>query len=213
MKLKLFLSIFLFFGIISTVFAQTEKGQTFIGGSLAVNYDGNGTSSYFPYLAGYTQYVVSKTTTIEFKPEFGYFLSKKWSISIQPGYCNSSGTETSYYNDYNTPTNSYTSADKYNLNMIGIGINVRYYYMFTDKIGLFPQLGVSTSNNIKSLSYGVFTAGGDLNLVFFATPKLGINMGFGNAAYTLAYKTNVSTFNLGLNNSLTLGLNYYFGKN
>lgn len=214
MKLRLLLSAFLLPAIFTgNALAQAQKGQTFIGGSLGVNYDGNtGGSTYIPYLEGFTQYSISKTTTVQINPEFGYFISDNWSVSLQPTFSHSSGTETSYYTDYTNVNNNYLYSDKYNLNMIGIGINFRYYWMFTEKVGVFPQFGISDTNNIKQFGYGILGAGANANLVFFPTPDLGINLGFGNLAYNLNYKTHISTFNFGLNNSLMLGLNYYFGK-
>ena len=73
-------------------------------------------------------------------------------------------------------------------------------------------MGISTLNNSTYFKYGTLTIGGTPNFVFFATPKLGVNLGFGNIGYNLDYKTKVHTLNAGLNDKISFGLNYYWGK-
>jgi hypothetical protein len=84
--------------------------------------------------------------------------------------------------------------------------------MLTDKIGIFPQFGLSTQNDLKNFSNGELTLLATPNIVFFATPKLGINLGFGNIKYATDYHFNNSFVNIGFNNAISFGLNYYWGK-
>ena len=82
--------------------------------------------------------------------------------------------------------------------------------MFTPKVGFFPPFGVNTANNLKQLKYGTLVVGENPNIVFFPIPELGINLGFGNVAYSLDHQTKTGVFNLGSNNNITFGLNYYW---
>jgi hypothetical protein len=207
--LTLTISIFV---VIGSASAQVDKGSHYIGGSLYFNYDGGpGTTTLYTFNTGITQYTVSKITTFQVNPEFGYFLSKNWAIGLQPNYSRSSGTETNAFTSTTNGVQSFTSTNKYHIDLVGLTVNLRYYYMLTDKIGIFPQFGISTQNDIKNFSNGEITLLGSPNIVFFATSKLGINMGFGNLKYATDYHFNNSYVNIGFNNAISFGLNYYCG--
>ncbi len=95
MKLNLLILFISLFAIIDSASAQTEKGNFYIGGSLYYNYDGGpGTTTVYNYPTGTTNYTVNNLASFQFNPEFGYFLSKNWSIGIQPNYSRSSQTLT-----------------------------------------------------------------------------------------------------------------------
>ena len=158
MKIRLLiLSIFTIL-IVSSASAQIDKGSHYIGGSLYYNYDGGpGTTTLYTYPTGTTLYTVSGITTFQINPEFGYFFSKKWAIGIQPNYSYSSGTETNAFTSTTTGINSFTTSDQYHLNIVGLTISLRYYYMLTDKIGVFPQFGISSQNAVKDFGNGELT--------------------------------------------------------
>jgi len=40
---------------------------------------------------------------------------------------------------------------------------------------------------------------------------LGISMGFGNINYSYGYQSKGSSFNVGVNNNFTFGVNYFWG--
>jgi hypothetical protein len=209
--LILFISLIAFIGPAS---AQTEKGNFYIGGSLYYNYDGGlGTTTLYTFQTGTTNYTIHNLTTFQFNPEFGYFLSKNWSIGIQPNYSRSSGTETSVFTSYTDPASNLPSSDSYHIDVVGLTINVRYYCMLTDRIGIFPQFGISSQNDLKNFGNGEITVLGSPNIVFFVTPKLGLDMGFGNIKYATDYHLHNSYVNVGFNNAISFGLNYYWGKN
>jgi hypothetical protein len=208
----LILSVFLF-TLIGSASAQTGKGNYYLGGSLYYNYDGGpGTTTAYTFSAGTTNYTVNNLTTFQFNPEFGYFLSKKWAIGIQPNYSRTSGTETSVFTSFTDPATDFTKVDDYHIDVVGLTVSLRYYCMLTDKIGIFPQFGISSQNDLKNFSNGEITLLASPNIVFFATPKLGINMGFGNIKYATDYHFNNSYVNVGFNNAVSFGLNYYWGK-
>lgn len=213
MKLPLLVLSFFLLAFISSASAQIDKGSHYLGGSLSYNYDGGaGTTTVYTFATGTTNYTISKVSTFQFNPEFGYFLSKKWAIGIQPNYSRSAGTETNAFTSFTDPTTNFTTSDKYHIDVIGLTINLRYYCMFTDKIGFFPQFGLSSQNNVKDFGNGELTLLATPNFVFFATPKLGINLGFGNVKYATDYHFNNNFVNIGFNNAISFGLNYYWSK-
>jgi hypothetical protein len=191
--------------------AQTGKGAKYIGGSFNLNYDEAGYSSNTTFPQGHTQYFNTGILNLNISPEFGFFLNKKWTIGIQPGYSRLSGTETSNYYSNTTVTDNYSYTRKYHTDVIGLAINVRYYWMLSDKFGIYPQMGISSNHVLNNFLVGSLNIGGSPNVVFFPTQKLGINMGFGNLNYNYNYQTNGTKLNLALNNNFTFGLNYYWG--
>jgi hypothetical protein len=84
--------------------------------------------------------------------------------------------------------------------------------MITDKFGFVPQFGISSLNNTTYFKYGTLNIGATPNFMFFATSKLAVNLGFGNIGYSLDYQTKDHTFNIGLNDNISFGLNYYWGR-
>ncbi len=212
MKQKLLLLSILFITCISVASAQTQKGEFYLGGSVSYDYNSYGSSNTYNYADGYTIYTTSKISAMSFRPEIGFFISDKWSIGVQAVYSRTGGTETSNYYSYTSTTKNYVSSDKYHNDIVGIGVHARYYCMITDKFGFFPELGISTLNNTTYFKYGTFSVGSTPNFVFFPTPKLGVNLGFGGVSYNLDYQTKNSTFHLGLNDNISFGLNYFWGR-
>jgi len=213
MKQKLPSLLFLFFVCAGTVSAQTgHKGEYYLGGSLSYDYSGYGSSTTYNFDAGYTVYTTTKVSTFSLRPEFGFFISDKWSIGIQPVYSRTGGTETSSYYSYTAASDNYVSSDKYHNDVLGIGVHARYYAMISEKFGFFPEFGVSTLNNTTYFNFGTFSLGATPNFVFFPSQKLGVNLGFGGLAYNLDYHTKYSTFHAGLNDNISFGLNYFWGR-
>ncbi|TFF36744.1 hypothetical protein [Mucilaginibacter psychrotolerans] len=194
-----------------TSLAQMGKGAKYIGGSFNLNYDEAGYSTYVSYPQGNTQYFNTGILNLNVSPEFGFFLNKHWVIGIQPGYARTSGTETNNYYSATNAVDNYSHTRKYHTDIIGLAINARYYWMLSDKFGIYPQIGISSNHVLNNFLVGSLNVGGGPNVVFFPTEKLGINMGFGNFNYNYNYQTNGSKINLALNNNFSFGLNYYWG--
>lgn len=192
--------------------AQFGKGQHYVGGSLTTTFNEAGTSVIYNSNNGYIVYSTGHIFTFTVSPEVGFFISDKWAVGIQPSYSRTSGREVSAYSNFTDVTKDVKTIDTYHSDIIGLAINFRYYWMLGSRFGVFPQFGIGTSNNATQPRYGTFSAGGSPNLVFFPTPKLGVNMGFGRVAYNLDYQTKENTFNLNFNNNLTFGLNYYWER-
>ena len=207
---KLLLSI-IFLAIAGAASAQLTKGAYYLGGNVDYNYDNSPVTTTIPYPGyGTTYYTTKNRFDFQVAPDFGIFLTDKWAVGIQLGYTRDGGTEV---NDYvgNDPTTSYIRTDNYHTDAIGIGLHVRYYWMLNDKIGIFPQFGVTTSNNLDNFNEGTLSIGGNPNIVFFATKHLAVNLGFGNLGYNLDYATKTYNFNVDLNENISFGLNYYWG--
>src|SRR5882757_1571075 len=119
MKLRLLLLSIFILTIIGSASAQVvDKGSHYIGGSLYYNYDGGpGTTTTYNFANGTTQYTISNLTTFQINPEFGYFLSKNWTIGIQPNYSHSSGTETSVFTSNTDAASNFTSSDNYHIDV------------------------------------------------------------------------------------------------
>lgn len=208
--MKKYLLSLLLLVIVGSASAQVGKGQFYLGGSLNYNYDEAGTTNVYTYSTGSTVYTNYHVTNLQLSPDFGFFISDKWAIGIQLGYTRTSGTEVNQFIASDNDTNSYTLVHKYSSDALGIGIHLRYYWMVTDKIGFFPQFGITTANDLNDFNNGTLSIGGNPNIVFFPTKHLGINMGFGNLAYNMDYKSKTHNFNLGLNTNIGFGLNYYW---
>ena len=208
---KLLLSAITLLFVFSAASAQTGKGHKYLGGSFNFSYDEDGTVQNINYGSGVTQYYNYKITNFNFSPEFGFFLSDKWTIGIQPGYSRVSGTETSNFFSGTNTANNYSYTSKYHTDIIGLAINLRYYCMFNDKFGIYPQIGVSSSHIANNFTNGHFAAFAGPNVVFFPSPKVGLNMGFGNLSYQYNYLSHGSFINASLNNNFNFGVNYYFG--
>lgn len=212
MKQKLLALFTLFISISMAASAQTTKGTFYLGGSVSYDYSSFGSSSIIDYNEGYTNYVITKVGNLSIRPEIGFFISDKWSIGVQAVYSRNSGTETSNYFSYTNAADDYIASDNYHTDILGLGVHARYYCMINDKFGFFPEGGVSTLNNATYFKYGTFSVGVTPNFVFFPTSKLGVNLGFGGVAYNLDYQTKDSTFHFGLNDAISFGLNYYWGR-
>ncbi len=193
--------------------AQTGKGHYYIGGNFNYNYDEYGYTNTYTFTQGTTVYTNHAISNLQVSPDFGFFLSDKWAVGIQPGYARTWGTETSVYTaNVGSNTSNYIYDHHYHTDVLSLGIHFRYYYMLNDKIGVFPQFGIATAHDANKFKSGSLNIGGNPNIVFFATPKLAVNLGFGNLQYIHDYQTKSNSFNIGLNTNISFGVNYYWGK-
>jgi len=211
MKKHLFVLLFLTMAA-GAANAQIGKGSYYVGGSFNYNYDGYGYNSVTTYTTGNLYYVNNHINTLQVNPDFGFFLSDKWAVGIQPGYSRNWGTETSTFISTADASSNYVNVHKYHTDVLSLGIHFRYYCMLTDRIGIFPQFGVTTVHDANDFKSGSLNIGGNPNIVFFATKKLAVNLGFGNLQYGHDYQTKSNSFNVGLNTNISFGVNYYWGK-
>ena len=220
---------------ISSAFAQTDKGQKFIGGQL--NFNGNTTAFYHDFnIINYRKF------SFNVIPSFGYFVKNNLAIgaTIKVGYSKSSERLVDNINDdplsiFNTDMNSISITKNY-----GIGSFVRYYWDLSKRFKFYLQGGLNYTYGIQQgKSYtsdpsnptpGVpveqnnrlNTANIDVSpgLVFFTKPNLAIQTSIGRVYYQftksqskLLASSHSTLAEYGANLKLTsfyFGINYHF---
>src|ERR1035437_725432 len=156
-----------------TAYSQTEKGKHSIGGSIIFSSSSTHNSS-----------PDSKSLDFSIDPEYGFFIKDNLAIGVDLniGYHNES------FGNYKNKSNTYglgifankyfNIAEKLKLNIKG---NLAYNYQTIDDtnsdITGTSFITTTTKNNTITLN---FTPG----LVYFATPKLGIQAGFGDIYFS-----------------------------
>src|SRR6478609_8029355 len=103
--------VFLFFS--SSASAQIGKSNHYVGGSFDLNYDSKGTTTVYTFNSGYNTYTNNKILNLQINPQFGYFMSDKWTIGIQPSYSRLSGTEISNFTSTSSSVASYVYSRNY----------------------------------------------------------------------------------------------------
>jgi hypothetical protein len=189
--------------------AQTEKGTTYLGGSVSYR----STVSKLPSVSN--RYVKELTLA----PTIGWFVGNNWSIAITPTYISdrdSSFTATPFGGNSSTVTKS-----KY----LGGSVDVRYYVNITPQFAFFPQLSGGYYGLIdnKNQSGNIVSVGISPNFAYFPTKHWAVNLGFGALQYrkesntykapgVANVKSSSSVFDVTANSGLNLGVNYFFGK-
>jgi hypothetical protein len=209
---------------LSVANAQTDKGKMLIGGDLSIN--GSVNDEYQPR---------TKRFDLSVNPKYGYFISKNFLIGTE---LNVNFRHTNQF--FSEP--GYLTLERIKTNLLGIGGGIfgRYYFRIIDNLRFFTNLDLNYNYTTikKSTTYeGInpsvanpkpqFThqhnASASLSpgLVYFMTPKLGIEVSFGSLYFNYyttkiidipASKRGNSTeggFSLNLS-TLRLGLSYYF---
>lgn len=195
MKRMLFMATCFLLGYF-TSYAQTEKGTTFIGGNVAYSSQKT-TGSYYD----------NSMQLLSIQPSIGWFLSSNLALGVSPML---SYTK---QNDNQVNIISYNSTNT----LLGGGVFLRYYFMFNQSVGLYPEFaadylaGVNSNNHSNSFETMIRP-----NLVFFPIKKLGLNLGFSGIAYTHHKQTDgakTNSFGVYANgNNLVVGLSYYLAK-
>jgi hypothetical protein len=201
---------------VASGFAQPQKGQWLLGGTLdAANQTFN--SSTNPN--------ESKLNQFGIEPKVGFFVARKWALGITAGFAQSGNK---------------TSLEKSQSRSNSLALFARYYQPVRDKLSIFGELsGISyttaassktaqdgtVENEFKStaLRTGLFIRPG---ITYFITPRIGIETGFGSLGY--GYSASRSTmkrpdettenkskgfsggFNLSYN--FNMGVLFYVGK-
>jgi hypothetical protein len=184
--------------------AQTEKGTVYVGGNAAFS---RSTSSQNTSSYANSQVYVS--------PTVGVFVAKNFSIGLTPQY---SYSETSYSSLHYNGAGYSTSVSKDETNLLGGGIDLRYYIAIVPKLYFFPQLSTSYRVSVgkADVDTKVINANLSPNITFFATQKLALNFSYGALYYT--HQTDKSpimaskneSFGLSINQGTALGINFYF---
>lgn len=159
-----------------TGFAQQSKGKWLVGGVIeSTTRTGTTTVNQAPPVDG-------KSTQVSVYPRVGYFFADRWAVGIAPGW--------SYNKQRGTAENSINRT-------YSIAPFVRYYQPVGEKLGIFGELGgisYTTSSADRNSTNGTLllkSSFQNVNLgasvrpgvVYFITPKIGIETSFGSVGF------------------------------
>jgi hypothetical protein len=215
---KIFVLLAAFLAAIQFSKAQTEKGTQTLGANFGFNY----TNVNYKALSSQD----TKTTNFNIGPVYSYFVKDNLEIGGSLSYAASkiiytTGTATNIYYPTNQTTDTYSAS-----------LFVRKYFMYKNKIGFrtggyigytagdaksnYP-IGNSIYNLNNKITY--YSAGANLDLVYYPTKKVGLSATLLNLEY-YHYKSNATTqgyssadnftFNL-VDNGVALSVFYVFG--
>ncbi|MCX3266619.1 outer membrane beta-barrel protein [Pedobacter agri] len=210
-----------------TSIAQTDKGNTIIGGSI-----GYGKDELRPVST--MNYGASESTFFNVLPRVGHFFSKNLAIGLSIGYDERKNVVEQFFTVGNSPLISTSIQRDKSFN---VGPFVRYYVDITDKFKFFGQanfdvafgktnqsLSGTGSFNYQSVESKSTTYNASINpgFAFFPAKKWAIEFSFPLLAYSkrndksdenyqnaIAFDSNSFTF--GLNTFVpSLGFNFHF---
>jgi hypothetical protein len=200
---------------IVATYAQTEKGDNFIGGSLSISSSKMKTSNF------------QKQNYYGINPNYAHFFSKNLAIGLNAGFSYSKNYDSNSDANFNL-TFERTSKQK----TFSVGPIVRYYIDIVDKLKAFGQfsgsIGFAKINEISTSNYNYLPSSkftqynGSIKpgLAFFPTKKLGIELGFSLLSYNKVdydgqeplnswYESDAFEFGLNTFNPF-LGFNFHF---
>jgi hypothetical protein len=209
----------------SFVFAQFNKRQVYLGGSLSVSLFNND----IPATAN-SYGRSNKNNALTLSPLIGIFLNEKVAIGVGVGY-NTSYNESNYttsYFDGNSNLITVQASQKTWTNGISVTPFTRYYVPISSSFyfAAHGQISFIRANQKDVLSTGTqeitqeqpyYSVGVTLNpvFIFFPSPNWGIEASLGSVGYHYQrYLPDVSSSNNFFINagSFSLGFAYYFAK-
>lgn len=181
--------------------AQTEKGTVYLGGM--ATWDNNKSES-LKFTSSYNRLSIA--------PTVGVFVAKNLSIGLTPQY-----EYSQYKSEYSNSVPEYYNKS----NLLGGGLDLRYYWTIIPQLAFFTQLSGSYLASVGGNNdYDIkqFNANITPNFAFFATKKLAFIFRYGILAYTHQKRegqdgvTTSNSFGANANAGFGLGLNYHFTK-
>ncbi|MDB5128795.1 autotransporter outer membrane beta-barrel domain-containing protein [Mucilaginibacter sp.] len=213
---KKLLLVFVSIIAIQTAKAQTEKGSQMLGAGFGFSTSKYNYANFDPTTNAYINNNNAKITSYSFSPNYSYFIADKLDIGVAIGYSRSKQENESYYSPQSQAANTYYGS-----------IYLRKYFLYENKIGIRtgPKLSYqrseqnfnSGSNSTTDYHSNSFGGGVGLDFVYFPVKRLGLTAVLGNINYN-HQKTSGTTqgsandFSLNFFNSLSLSVNYVFGK-
>jgi hypothetical protein len=209
---KLFLAFVLIIAI-HTAKAQTEKGSQMLGASFGFSTSSSDTKAFNNSTNAYDLSVHGKIKSYNIAPSYSYFIADKLDLGVSVGFGGSSQkySGTSYADQKSHGFNS--------------SIYLRKYFLYDNKIGIRTGPYLSYESTYQEYSYNpvvknhsdIYGGGVGLDFIYFPVKKLGLAARLGSANYyhqksdenILGTSNN---FNLSFVNSLSLSVNYVFGK-
>ncbi|MEO6149405.1 MAG: hypothetical protein ABIN95_13830 [Mucilaginibacter sp.] len=171
--------------------AQTSKGSQTLGFNLGYTYDKSDETLHNSF-DGTVSDAKTKVTDFSVGPVYSYFIADKWDIGVSLQY------DALVENDY--PIDG-MFGEKETVNRYSTAIFLRKYCMFTDKIGIRsgPHVGyyrehakavgtgteANPDNDLNSTTHA-FSAGLNLDLVFYPSKNIGVAASIANLQYTHA---------------------------
>ncbi|GGH22780.1 autotransporter outer membrane beta-barrel domain-containing protein [Mucilaginibacter phyllosphaerae] len=202
---------------IQTVKAQTEKGSQLLGASFSVMTSRSDSKSFDSATGAYGQNYHGKITQYTITPNYSYFIADKLDLGGAIGYLSS-------HQKYD---GEQIYSSEYKERGFNAFVYLRKYFLYDNKVGVRtgPYLSYQNSNITRSypdvadnISKGNYYAGGvGLDFIYFPVKRLALsavmgNLNYSRLTYTGSTEGSNSNFNLTFANSLTLSVNYVFGK-
>ncbi|TDO22557.1 porin family protein [Pedobacter duraquae] len=211
---------------LSSVHAQTEKGNNFIGGSISYS-----RTTITP--AGSQNVTTSVGNYFNVSPKFGHFIKKNLAIGLSLAYVdNKNSSETNYVNGSTSVVSSLNTKER----NFSVGPIIRYYIDVVDKFKFFGQgslgIGVGKSSQITPASaidfmmlkykYTTYNASANPGFAFFPTKKLAFEFSFplfsynnqdmkADSANPYSQPYKAESFSFGLNTFVpSIGANFHF---
>lgn len=209
---KLFLT-FVSIIAIHTAKAQTEKGSQMLGASFGFSTSSSNTKFFNNSTNAYDPSVHGKIKSYNIAPSYSYFIADKLDLGGSVGFGGSSQkySGTSYADQKSHGFNS--------------SIYLRKYFLYDNKIGIRtgPYLSYESTyqeysdNPVVKNHSDIYGGGIGLDFIYFPVKKLGLAARLGSANYYHQKSDeNIlgtsNSFNLSFVNSLSLSVNYVFGK-
>jgi hypothetical protein len=199
----------LFWGLHSFTWAQFNRGDFFIGGSLQVEQNASRSSVGEPSL-------YRKDASIGFAPLYGIFLNPRWALGLTSGYA------LSLRNLYQE--NQYP--EKRRSHIVSPGVFARRYLPLIkplwfvlkgqinyDFISIREQRFWLNQERINNFQHQSVNAGLVPLFLVFASPMLAFEVSPGALSYRLIFSENRNSHQVNLAwGGLQVGLNYYFRK-
>jgi hypothetical protein len=199
--------------------AQTEKGNQSLGLNFGLSTNNFNTRTLNYNTNNYDPQVTGKQKNYSISPSYSYFIADKLDVGLAIGYS---------YSSYKYENSTISPQDQIGKSFF-TSINLRKYFLYDNKIGIRTgpyfsyqrdnQSYASTSNsqfnsNTNSDNY---QGGIRLDFVYYPLKKLGLAATMGNLSYSHQNSSgntdgSYNNFNLSFTNSLSLSVNYVFGK-
>jgi long-subunit fatty acid transport protein len=196
---------------IQTAKAQTEKGSQMLGASFGFSTFSSDTKALNPNDNTYGSNVHGKTKSYNIAPSYSYFIADKLDLGVDVGF----GSSNQKFSDIQTQKSHSFNTSVY----------LRKYFLYDNKIGIRtgPFLSYESTDQEYSYNpviknhYDIYGGGIGLDFIYFPVKRLGLAARLGSANY-FHQRSDENTqgtsnsFNLAFVNSLSLSVNYVFGK-
>jgi hypothetical protein len=188
-----------------TSFGQIKKGTFLLGGTLSLEKN-MVPENNFPD----GQITEKKEKSFVAGPQAALFIADNISVGLSVNY------EHTKLLRFDANQNIYYPE---RTQILSLGPLVRYYHFLNPDFALFGQAKALYSEDFNSRDYNQFTAAIAPGLVYFVTPKIGLELNIGGLTYEYAYSKasddyTFSSHNVDLRllNGMQTGISFYLGR-